>query len=117
MGIEFAIVNRTLVAALAGELDHTQAERLRGQIDAAYNKSSCKHIIFEMSRVSFMDSSGIGMVIGRYKNAEKRGGRLALANMDSGIERLFEISGLSKIALRAKSLEAAHAALGGNHSE
>ena len=117
MGTRIEIQGRILIATLEGELDHLQAERLRAQIDAAYDKSPCKHIIFDMTGVSFMDSSGIGMVIGRYKNAEKRGGQLALANMTDSIGRLFEMSGLSKIVLRAQSLEAAQASLGGSKSE
>jgi len=113
MGIQIDKQGRILIAAPEGELDHLQAERLRAQIDASYDKSPCKHIIFDMAKVSFMDSSGIGMIIGRYKNAEKRGGQLALTNMNDGISRLFEISGLSKIVLRTKSLSDALATLKG----
>ena len=108
---------RILIATLGGELDHVQAERLRGQIDAAYDKSPCKHIIFDMGAVTFMDSSGIGMVIGRYKNAEKRGGQLALVNMTDSIRRLYEVSGLSKIVLRAQTLDGALSLLGGSRIE
>jgi len=117
MGIQVDTQGRILIATLEGELDHVQAERLRAQIDAAYDKSPCKHIIFDMAKVSFMDSSGIGMIIGRYKNAEKRGGQLALANMSDGISRLFEISGLSKIVVRTKSLNDALTILGGGKNE
>lgn len=117
MGMRIDIQGRTLITTLEGELDHLQAERLRMQIDAAYDKSPCKHIIFDMAKVSFMDSSGIGMIIGRYKNAEKRSGQLALANMSDAVSRLFEISGLSKIVLRTKSVHDALTTLGGSHSE
>ncbi|MCL2286009.1 MAG: anti-sigma factor antagonist [Firmicutes bacterium] len=117
MGIRIDIHDRTLIAAPEGELDHLQAERLRAQIDAAYDKSPCKHIIIDMAKVSFMDSSGIGMIIGRYKNAETRGGRLALANMSDPMCRLFEISGLSKIVLRTSSVNDALTKLGGSQSE
>jgi len=110
MKASFNVVGLALVVTLDGELDHLQVERLRGQIDAAYDKSPCKHIVFDMTHVSFMDSSGIGMIIGRYKNAEKRGGQVALANMTDSIARLFEVSGLAKIALRAGSVkDALHA--------
>jgi stage II sporulation protein AA (anti-sigma F factor antagonist) len=107
------IQGRILVAALDGELDHHIAERFRTQIDAAYEKSSCRHILLDMSGVSFMDSSGIGMVIGRYKKAEMRGGRLVLSGMSDGIGKLFEMSGLSKIVYRAESADAAINLLGG----
>ena len=113
MGLQLEIQGRVLIATISGELDHLQAERLRAQIDASYEKSSCKHILLNMTNVSFMDSSGIGMIIGRYKNAEKRGGQLALANMSDSVSRLFEISGLAKIILRTRTVEDALIALGG----
>jgi len=116
MGIQTEVQGRALVATVSGELDHLQAERLRTQIDSAYDKSTCRHIVLDMANVNFMDSSGIGMIIGRYKNAEKRGGQLALANMSDSISRLYEISGLAKIILRTKTVTDALATLGG-HSE
>ena len=114
MGIRFEVEGRALIVTLEGELDHLQTERLRTQIDGAYEKSPCKHIIFNMADVTFMDSSGIGMVIGRYKNAEKRGGQLVLASMNDSLSRLFEVSGLSKIVLRAKTPADAAVIVGGS---
>jgi len=58
-----------------------------------------------MAGINFMDSSGIGLIIGRYKNAEKRGGSLVLAEMNDNILKLFEISGLAKIVKRASTTE------------
>jgi len=117
MGLKIDIHGRVLVSAPQGELDHHQAERLRPQIDSAYDKSPCKHLVLNMADVSFMDSSGIGMIIGRYKNTEKRGGRLILAGMNESITKLFEISGLAKIISRAPSVEEALITLGGSKSE
>ncbi|MCL2372163.1 MAG: anti-sigma factor antagonist [Defluviitaleaceae bacterium] len=97
MGIQLDIQGRVMVATLEGELDHHQAERLRPQLDTAFENSPCKHLVLDMGEVSFMDSSGIGMIIGRYKNAEKRGGQLTLACMNSSLAKLFEFSGLQKI--------------------
>jgi stage II sporulation protein AA (anti-sigma F factor antagonist) len=108
------IHGRILSAAPTGELDYHAAERLRTQIDAAFEKSSCRHILLNMADVSFMDSSGIGMVIGRYKKAEMRGGKLVLASMSEGVEKLFNLSGLSKIVTRAESAESAITMLGGS---
>ena len=112
--ISINIHGRTLSATPSGELDHHQAERLRTQIDAAFDKSMCRNILLDMSNISFMDSSGIGMIIGRYKKAESRGGRLVLAGMDEGISRVFSLSGLAKIVIQSKSVESAMEMLGGN---
>jgi len=117
MGIQLNIEGRVLIASLTGELDHHQAERLRPQIDSAYENSVCKHLVLDMSEISFMDSSGIGMIIGRYKNTEKRGGQLVLASMDERVSRLFEVSGLAKIVARAETVKDALDKLGGGFSE
>ena len=63
----------------------------------AFEPTDCRQIIFDFSGVTFMDSSGIGMIIGRYKNAKKRGGTIAITGMTPEIRRIFQISGLAKI--------------------
>jgi len=105
--LQISVHQRILIAAPSGELDHHQAERLRAKIDAEYDKASCRHILLDMSGVTFMDSSGIGMIIGRYKNAEASGGRLIICGMSENISKIYEISGLAKIIQRVDSVEAA----------
>lgn len=111
--MQIDIQGRILTAALSGELDYHQAERSRSQIDAAFEKSACRHILLDMKNVSFMDSSGIGMIIGRYKKAETRGGQLILASMSDAVMKLFEVSGLAKIVSRVENVETAINMLGG----
>ncbi|MCL2225709.1 MAG: anti-sigma factor antagonist [Defluviitaleaceae bacterium] len=111
--MQININGKVLFATLDGELDYHMAEKFRTQLDAAFEKSACRHILLDMSDVSFMDSSGIGMVIGRYKKAELRGGRLVLAGMSESLAKLYEMSGLSKIVSRAATNEAAISMLGG----
>ena len=111
MSLNLQVAGNALIAKPSCEIDHYSAERMRGQIDIAFDNSSCRHIIFDFSDVNFMDSSGIGMIIGRYKNAEKRGGRLALAGMNDEMGRLFHISGLAKIITRATTVEEAQQSL------
>jgi len=110
--VQISVHNRVLIAAPSGELDHFQSERLRAQIDAAYEKSSCKHIVFDMAGVSFMDSSGVGLVIGRYKKAAISGGKLIVCNMSESVSRLFSLSGMGKIIQEADSVGAALDILG-----
>ena len=117
MALQLDIQGRVLIAAPEGELDHYQAERIRTQIDTSLEKPTCKHLVLDMGKVSFMDSSGIGMIIGRYKKAETRGGQMILANMDERVERLFEISGLAKILKRTKTVKDAVDMLGGGSNE
>ena len=112
MELELNINGNALIARPDCEIDHYSAGQLRVQVDAAFEKSVCKHIVFDFSQVSFMDSSGIGMIIGRYKSAEKRGGKLALANMSDDIARIYQISGLAKIITKAASVDEAVQQLG-----
>jgi len=107
MALNLQVAGNALIAKPNCEIDHHSAERMRGQIDAAFDNSSCRHIIFDFAGVNFMDSSGIGMIIGRYKNAEKRGGKLALAGMNDEMARIFQISGLAKIITRTTTVEEA----------
>lgn len=89
--------NRYLMVHIKGELDHHTAEEIREKIDKTYSRTSCKDIVFDFEQMEFMDSSGIGVIIGRYKNAKKQGGHVFVANMSESIQRIFNISGLHKI--------------------
>ena len=56
-----------------------------------------KRVIFDFNRVVFMDSAGIGLVIGRYKTASSLGGKLEMINVGENLKRVFEMSGILKI--------------------
>ena len=107
MEIYTGIKDLVLLVTLSGEIDHHSAEEIRSRIDRAYERSACKHIIFDFTRVTFMDSSGIGMMIGRYKHTEKRAGSLLIAGMSEELKRIYHISGLAKIAKCYNSVEEA----------
>lgn len=89
--------NRNLVVKINGEIDHHSAEEIRDRIERDFARSNAKNIIFDLANVGFMDSSGIGMIIGRYKQLEKQGGRVFAINISGNLNRIFEISGLKKI--------------------
>ena len=89
--------NGNLVVKLNGEIDHHTADGIRSTVDREYQKSWLKNLVFDFAHVGFMDSSGIGMLIGRYKEATKAGGRVYAINIGAGIGRIFEVSGLTKI--------------------
>ncbi|TYQ16397.1 UNVERIFIED_CONTAM: SpoIIAA-like anti-anti-sigma regulatory factor [Acetivibrio alkalicellulosi] len=97
MKVNISYKGTTLVANVIGELDHHSAEYVRQKIDSELIKSSTKNMVFDFSNVSFMDSSGIGVIIGRYKNIQKLNGKLAITNINEQIKRIFEMSGLLKI--------------------
>jgi len=89
--------NHNLVAEIEGEIDHHSAEIIRDKLDREFTRSGAKNIIFNFKKVSFMDSSGIGMVLGRYRALEKLGGSVAVAGISPESSRVFELSGLHKL--------------------
>ena len=97
MGVLLNISGKTLIVSVAGDIDHHSAAQMREKIDRTIEQENMKNIIFDFSKVSFMDSSGIGMVIGRYKLVERKKGIAAICSMNKDVKRIFDISGLGKI--------------------
>ena len=85
-------------AYLSGEIDHHSAGGLREEIDAAIERVQPKRVVLDFTGVTFMDSSGIGLVMGRYKLLEGIGGKLALRGLSTPIKRVMRLAGLDKIA-------------------
>ncbi|MCT4618007.1 MAG: anti-sigma F factor antagonist [Marinisporobacter sp.] len=97
MRIDFETIHNHLVVKLNGELDHHTAEGIREEVDKEIDNNNIKNIIFDLEGMHFMDSSGIGVVIGRYKKVQKLGGQAGVINMNSRVERIFKMSGLFNI--------------------
>ena len=95
-----------LIASLEGELDHHSTESIRSEIDRAIVSGQVKHLIFDLSRLSFMDSSGIGLVIGRYKTMHSLGGRVAVA-ASGRMLRIIKMSGLTRLISVCQTVEEA----------
>jgi stage II sporulation protein AA (anti-sigma F factor antagonist) len=95
--IKFSSRGTTVIIGILGELDHHSAEYARQKIDAEILKSTTRNIIFDFSKLSFMDSSGIGIIMGRYKNIRKLNGMAAIINTNTHIKRLLEMSGVLKL--------------------
>lgn len=84
----------TLVAKLAGELDQSCAAEIRDRIDKEISKHSINNLVMDFDKVDFMDSSGIGMLIGRYKLIKARGGKMLIIRTAPQVEKVIELSGL-----------------------
>lgn len=97
MQIELTIHGKTLVVWLSGELDHHVAKQVRLMIERTLPGKNIKNLIFDFSDLTFMDSSGIGMIIGRYKLIKSIGGNVALVCKNLQMKRLVEMSGLTKL--------------------
>lgn len=89
--------NQTLIVYLEGELDHCSAQGIRRLLDGCIKDSEIKNMVLDMQELSFMDSSGIGVILGRYKQIKDKGGRMMVRNMNRQVERVFRLSGMSQI--------------------
>lgn len=97
MQISFETINKILIIKLCGELDHHSCDYIRDKIDNEIEIKNPQNIVFDMSNLNFMDSSGIGVIIGRYKLILSKGGKTAISCMKPQIKRIYEICGLKKI--------------------
>ncbi len=84
----------TLVAELSGEIDHHITEKLRKDIDEEMRLCGTKSVVFDFSKVVFMDSSGIGMVFGRYKKVKALGGKVTIRNASRLVKQILDMSGV-----------------------
>lgn len=105
MYISFEERGSTLIAFLSGELDHHSAVEVRAKIDDRLDRYNFKNLIMNFNKVSFMDSSGIGVVIGRYKRLERTGGAVAITNLNESVKRVFDLTGLFKIIKLYSSID------------
>ena len=95
----FDVVARdgVMTVILEGEIDHHSAVSVRSQIDAKIYELRPRHLVLDLSRINFMDSSGLGLVMGRYALMQKTGGELALRSPNARIKKIFELAGLERI--------------------
>jgi stage II sporulation protein AA (anti-sigma F factor antagonist) len=88
-----------LTAYIDGELDHDSACRIRQKIDCAARSLKPRLLCLDFGKVSFMDSSGVGLVMGRYRQMKLLGGTLRVTNVPDGIYRIFAMSGIESLGV------------------
>lgn len=98
MNVVITHKNNKCLAELYGELDHHNAAHARMTIDMAIDSSSPCELYMDFSGVTFMDSSGIGLVMGRYRILHEYGGTLYIANCQSTIRKVMQLAGMNKLA-------------------
>ena len=90
---------------ILGEIDHFQAEEIRKECELEFFRSLIRDIIFDFSGTSFMDSSGIGLVLGRVQQIKPIQGRVFLFGGNEQIRRMWEMSGVLKYVTILESVE------------
>ena len=97
--------NKRLTFEIHEEIDEYVVQNMRRRIDNEIERYMPKEVIFDFNKVSFMDSAGIGLIIGRYKLASMLGGKVEVTNLTVQVRKIFEMSGILKIIPEVKCTE------------
>ncbi|MDP4133505.1 MAG: anti-sigma factor antagonist [Bacillota bacterium] len=100
----YTVINKTLIASLSGELDQHSAVQVRAELDRRI-KEGCNNLVFDFKRLEFMDSSGIGVIIGRYKLVMALGGAICIACPKPQVERIIHLATIDRLIPIYKSVD------------
>ncbi len=94
---EFQVIDNCLMILLPEEVDHHMAAYICENADRYLLNEGVEHVVFDFERTKFMDSSGIGIIMGRYKKIACFGGKVYVIHADRQMQRILNLSGISKI--------------------
>ena len=95
--VAFAQSGQTLTAVMLRDIDHHTAAFMRSEMDAEIQKRRPRLLVLDFSQVEFMDSSGVGLVMGRLKRMEQNGGNIRVQNLNKRCRRMLQLSGITRI--------------------
>jgi stage II sporulation protein AA (anti-sigma F factor antagonist) len=97
METKFYKEDKLLVLKITEEIDDCKVQEIRRRADCEIERYMPKRVVFDFDSVTFMDSAGIGLIIGRYKFANMLGGKLEVANLTNSVKKIFEMSGILRL--------------------
>lgn len=97
MESKFYDEDKLIVFKITDEIDDHSVQMIRRRIDYEIERYMPKKIVFDFNSVTFMDSAGIGLIIGRYKFARMLGAKLELSNLGTNVKKIFEMSGILRL--------------------
>ncbi len=95
--IEEKLDGKTLTVILRGEIDHHNALRLRTSIDKLITEKQPLKLVLELGSIDFMDSSGLGLIMGRYRKIQELGGELVIRNPNEAVLKICRLAGLGRL--------------------
>ena len=98
MSVQIKTVGDTVTAYLSGELDHHSAKEMREAIDNAVELNMPSRLVLNFKNVSFLDSSGIGLVMGRYRILSRTGAELNITGTSPQIYKVMKLAGIERLA-------------------
>ena len=102
--MKYQVEENCLTIFLPKEVDHHQAEEIRKDADAMIERNHIKYVIFDFGETEFMDSSGIGMVMGRYKKIKALGGKAWIICNNPNATRILEMSGVFQFIQKCRDV-------------
>ena len=95
--LQYKPLGQQATVVIAGELDHFAAPQIRRMLDEVLEDETILHLRLDLENLTFMDSSGIGVLLGRLRMLQERGGTQSVMNMQPSVENLFRLSGLHRV--------------------
>ena len=105
--MKYQVQENCLTIYLPREVDHHNADKIRKEADAVISRNHIRYVIFDFDRTDFMDSSGIGVVIGRYRKLKNKDGHISVVDVNKRVDKVFALSGLYKIIKQYKNVQEA----------
>ena len=90
-------LDQAVTVVIAGELDHCAAPQIRAMLDDVLADEDIMHLTLDLENLTFMDSSGIGVLLGRLRLLQGRGGSMSVQHLQPPVEKLFRLSGLHRV--------------------
>ena len=97
ISMKYQVQENCLTIYLPREVDHHNAEEIKAEADAVIDRNHIRYVIFDFDRTDFMDSSGIGVIMGRYKTISLIGGEVWAVHTNERIRKILTLSGVTKI--------------------
>ena len=97
MNINYDEKDKLLVFQITEEIDHHTSEKIRTRADFEIQKYIPRKLTFDFENVNFMDSAGIGLILGRYKMISMFGGSMDITNVNPSVKKVLEMAGITKI--------------------
>lgn len=95
--LRYRVQENCLTIFLPKELDHHNAEEIKKESDQVIEKNHIRYVIFDFAETNFMDSSGIGVIMGRYRRIFMTGGEICAVNTNARMKKILTMSGITKI--------------------
>ena len=97
MAVAYTTHNRMLTVALSGDIDHHRVKGLVQDLEREIDEVLPRQLIVDCAGITFMDSSGIGLVMGRYRLMQLAGGRLSVTGASERIQKIMRLAGLDRL--------------------